>query len=56
MKAELFKNFLIKMGVLPKAVPDVIIKIKLRGANIYLKDALRYLDTLKETHPHYFCK
>lgn len=50
---DLIKEFLLKYDVLPDAIPDVLMK---SGITAYsdLFDALLYLSTLKETHPHYF--
>ena len=50
---ELIEKFLMLYGILPSAIPDVLLKSGItEQSNLF--DALLYLDTLRETHPHYF--
>ena len=50
---ELIEEFLMLYDVVPSAIPDVLLKSGItEQSNLF--DVLVYLDTLKETHPHYF--
>ena len=51
----LIDNFLMKYVVRETAVQDVLYRSGI-GEKTALIDVLIYLETLKETHPHYFTK